>query len=71
MNVTYLQKRVDFLEKAISILLDKHHLKGLQLLQKADCESSNEKYDDYGFRDRFMAYFKRKNKDKDEKISNS
>jgi hypothetical protein len=70
MNVIYLHQRIDFLEKAISILLDKHHIKGIRLLQKADYQSTNEKYYEYGFRDRFVAYSKLKNKDKKEKIAN-
>lgn len=34
MDVEYLLKRVNFLERAIEVLLEDHHLKGLHLLRK-------------------------------------
>ena len=34
MNVVYLQRRIDFLEKSMTVLLDRHHLKGLHLLHR-------------------------------------
>lgn len=36
MDVEYMQKRMDFFEKSLSVLLEKHQLKGLQLLQVAN-----------------------------------
>ena len=34
MDVVYLQQRIEFLEKSLEILLDKHQIKGLHLLRR-------------------------------------
>lgn len=31
MDVVYLQQRIEYLEKAISVLMEDHHLKGIYL----------------------------------------
>lgn len=33
MNVVYLQRRLEYLERAMTILLEPHHRKGLQLIK--------------------------------------
>lgn len=39
MNIIYLHKRINFLEEAISILLEKHQLKGLHLIHHLNQEN--------------------------------
>ena len=58
MNVVYLQRRIDFLEKSMTILLDKHHLKGLHLLHRLTQKEANDNFKEYRFRDRLIGYFR-------------
>ena len=55
MDVVFLQQRVEFLEKSLEILLDKHQLKGLYLLRLKKKEV-DEKYEQHKLRDK-MVYF--------------
>ena len=58
MNVVYLQRRIDFLEKAITIVLDRHHIKGLHLVHRLTQKEADDNFKDYSFRDRVIGYFK-------------
>ena len=40
MDVVYLQKRINFLERAMSVVLEKHQLRGLHLLHRATKEET-------------------------------
>ena len=40
MDVEYLLKRINFLERATEVLLEDHHLKGLHLLRKLSLEEA-------------------------------
>ena len=62
MSVVYLQRRVDFLEKSITILLDRHHLKGLHLLHRLTKKEADENFRDHGFRDRLIGYFRQRHR---------
>lgn len=42
MNSIYLHKRICFLEEAISILLERHQLKGLHLIQHLNEDKINQ-----------------------------
>ena len=62
MNVIYLQRRVDFLEKSITILLDRHHLKGLHLLHRLTKKEADKNFRENGFRDRLISYFRQRHR---------
>ena len=62
MNVVYLQRRVDFLEKSITILLERHHLKGLHLLHRLTKKEADENFRGHGFRDRLIGYFRQRHR---------
>lgn len=44
MNTIYLNKRISFLEEAISILLESHQLKGIHLIQHLNEQKVNQAY---------------------------
>ena len=62
MSVVYLQRRVDFLEKSITVLLDRHHLKGLHLLHRLTKKEADDNFREHGFRDRLIGYFRQRHR---------
>ena len=56
LDIFYLHKRIAFLEKAISVVLDRHQLKGLHLAQNISKEDSDQKINDYKLRDRVVTF---------------
>ena len=60
MDVGYLQRRIEFLERAITVLLDRHHLKGLHLLSRMTREEADDHYQQHKFRDRVVSYFRQR-----------
>ena len=69
LNITYLMQRIDFLEKAVTVLLDRHHLKGLYLSHNPSIEETDEAYQNHRYKDiiyRFL-YKKTKHRMKKEK----
>jgi hypothetical protein len=63
-DMVYLQRRIEFLERAVTVTLDRHHLKGLHLLSRITREEADESYKQHKFRDRVVNYFKQQQKDK-------
>ena len=61
MNVVYLQRRVDFLEKSLTILLERHQIKGLRLAHRLTKEEADENFKDHSYRDRVIGYFRKRN----------
>ena len=55
--VVFLQKRVEFLEKAISVLLEPHHIKGLHLAHRRTRSEFDDSIKQFDFRDRLVGYF--------------
>lgn len=64
LDIFYLHKRIAFVEKGISLVFNRHQLKGLHLAQNLTKEDSDEVYNNYKIRDR-MVYFLNKNVLKD------
>jgi hypothetical protein len=59
LDVSYLYQRIEFLERAISVLLDEHQLKGIYLT-KVSIAEANDSYKRHRIRDRVIKYlFKR------------
>lgn len=56
LDVFYLYKRVGFLEEAISILMEKHHLKGLHLIHSLTKEEADSRHKSHNFRNRVVFY---------------
>ena len=64
MDVVYLQRRIEFLERAVAVTLDRHQLKGLHLLSRTTREEADDNYKQHKFRDRVVNYFKQRQRDK-------
>ena len=64
MDVVYLQRRIEFLERAITVTLDRHHLKGLHLLSRITREEADDNHKQHKFRDRIVNYFKQRQGEK-------
>jgi hypothetical protein len=60
LDVIYLQKRIDFLEKSLSLLFKEHQLKALYLLPRKTKSESDENYDKHRLRDRLNIFINRK-----------
>lgn len=56
LDTIYLYKRIAFLEEAINILLEKHHLKGLHLVHSLTEEEVDRRHQSHKFRDRVVFY---------------
>ena len=56
LDVIYLQKRIDFLERALPILLEQHQLKGLHLIHDLTVDEAQNNYRKYQIRDQLVAY---------------
>lgn len=56
MDNIFLHKRISFLEEAITILMEKHQLKGLHLIQHLNEEEVNRRHQSYQFRERVLFY---------------
>jgi hypothetical protein len=56
LDLFYLHKRIAFLEKAITLLLDEHHIKGLHLANSLTREEADKKYKQFRLRDRIVVF---------------
>ena len=56
LDIFYLHKRIAFLESALTLVLERHQLKGLHLVHNVTREESDKKYKDYQLRDRVVMY---------------
>ena len=60
LDINYMFRRIDFLESAISILLDEHQLKGVYLSRQNIKEFDNH-FKKHRIRDRVVKYLNKKN----------
>ena len=60
LEISYLFRRIEFLEKAITLLLDDYQLKGIYLSQ-VSINQANKDYKKHRFRDRLIRYLHKKN----------
>jgi hypothetical protein len=58
LDVVYLQKRIDVLERALPIMLEEHQVKGLYLMPGRTRQEVDEMYQKHQLRDRLITYFK-------------
>ena len=56
LDIVYLQKRIDILERALPILLEEHQIKGLYLLHSKTREEADSMYQEHQLRDRLITY---------------
>jgi hypothetical protein len=63
-DTVLLQKRIAFLEEAISVLLEKHQLKGIYLVHNLTEVEAQRCQQSHKFRDRVVYYLNKYNKDK-------
>ena len=63
MDMVLLQKRIAFLEEAITVLLDSHHLKGIYLVHNLTQEEAERCHKSHKFRDRIVYYLSKYAKD--------
>ena len=70
LDVVYLQKRIDFLERALPILLEEHQLKGLHLVHDLTVDEADRKFKEYQLRDRLVTYLHSREKDIDYTLHN-
>lgn len=66
MDVVYLQKRIEYLENAISVLLEEHHLKGIYLFHQIKRKEVDKNYELHQLRNK-IKYVLRKRKGEAEK----
>ena len=69
LDVVYLQKRIDFLERALPILLEEHQLKGLHLIHDLTVNEADKKFKEYQLRDRLVTFLHDRKKDLDFTLS--
>jgi hypothetical protein len=55
LDVNYLYRRIEYLERAISVLLDEHQLKGIYLT-KSSIREANDHYKRQRIRDKVVKY---------------
>lgn len=60
LDITYLQKRLDFIENALSVILEEHQLEALYLCHNISQDSINLNYRRHHLRDRLICYFSEK-----------
>jgi flagellar basal body-associated protein FliL len=63
LDVNYLYKRIEFLECAISSLLNDHQLKGIYLSQ-VNLKMAENQYKKHRIRDRIIEFLDKKNQEK-------
>lgn len=56
LDVTYLNKRILFLEEAISLLFEPHQIKGIHLLHTLTREENEARINQHKLRDRLVCY---------------
>ena len=56
LDVVYLQKRIDIIERALPILLEDHQIKGLYLMRSKTREEADYLYQEHQLRDRLIGY---------------
>ena len=56
LDVVYLHKRIDFLERALPILLEEHQLKGLHLVHDLTVDEADKKFKEHQLRDRLVSF---------------
>lgn len=59
-----MQRRIEFLENAVSILLEKHHWKGVHFLSRMNEHDIDKNYHEHRFRDRIMVQARKDRKKK-------
>lgn len=64
LDITYLQKRINFLEKALSVLLEKHQFEALFLCQNITREEADETYEKYNLKERLIYYLSQRDRGK-------
>ncbi len=62
LDITYLQKRINFLEKALSVLFEKHQFEALFLCQNITREEADETYEKYSLKERLIYYLYRRDR---------
>lgn len=67
LSLDYMQRRIEFLENAISVVLEKYQLKGLYFLERMDKMELDRNYHEYRLRDRLMVQARRNRKEKQSK----
>jgi hypothetical protein len=65
LDVVYIQHRIVLLEKAVSVLLDKHHMRGINLIYSITPDEANQKYKIHRIRNRLIHFLKEKSKQDD------
>lgn len=58
LDFSFLFKRIDFLEKAISVMLEDHQLKALHLCQALSISDVDDYFKRHKYRDRFIILLK-------------
>lgn len=58
LDVIYIQHRIVSLEKAVSVLMDKHHLRGINLVYRTSPEEADQKYKIHRIRSRLIHFLK-------------
>jgi hypothetical protein len=67
LDIVFLQKRIDVLERALPLVLEEHQLKGLYLTHSKSREEINETFRRLEMRDRLISYFHQTQQDKKNK----
>ena len=71
LDIVYLQKRIDFLEKALSTVLKEHQINGLHLLRGKNRKEVDENHNRHSFRDRLIYFLAKRKNLLDDGTSNS
>ena len=59
-DIIYVNRRIEFLEKAMTILLEKHQLKGLHLLHSMTTEDVCNNYKSHKTRNKLLHFLKKR-----------
>ena len=63
LDVNYLYRRIEFLERAISLLLEKHQLKGIYLCRNS-VKDAGDQFKNLQIRDHVVKYLDKREKEK-------
>ena len=58
LEISYLQHRIEFLEKSLTVVLGRHQIRGLHFLRTRKREEEDRNFRDHGFRKRFERFIK-------------
>ena len=56
LDMVYLHRRIDFLERTLPILFEEHQLKGLYLVHSKTKEEADQNYHNHRLRDRLISF---------------